>query len=134
MGDDNMAQRDGGNGFTGQQLDKYIKEIDQADDELIELKIDHMNACKGPRGRIREVMKEAREAVDNIAAFRALVAKHRAERKIEARIAEMEADDRDDYEAMQDALGAFADTDLGKAALRKAKPKKGSDKLDNLQA
>jgi hypothetical protein len=129
-----MAQRDGGNGFTGEQLDNYIKEIDHADDELIELKIDHMNACKGPRGRIREVMKEARETVDNIAAFRAVVAKHRAERKIAARIEEMEADDRDDFDAMQEALGAFADTDLGKAALRKAKPKKGTDKLDTLQA
>lgn len=129
-----MAQRDGGNGFTGEQLDKFMKEIDRADDELIELKIDHMNACKGPRGRIREVMKEARETVDNIAAFRAVVAKHRAERKIEQRIAELEADDRNACEAMQEALGAFADTDLGKAALKKAKPKKGSDKLDELHS
>ena len=125
---------EGSNGMNGEGLQHYLAEIDEADDELLALKINHMNACKGPRGRIRDLMKEARETVANNAAFRAVVAKHRAERKIEARIAELEADDREDFDKMQEALGAFSDTDLGQAALRKAKPKKGSDKLDTLQA
>jgi uncharacterized protein (UPF0335 family) len=129
-----MAQRDGGNGFSGDDLNKYLTEIDKADDKLIGLKIDHMQACKGPRGNIRNIMKEARESGVNMEALRAVIAAHRSDRKIELRIAEMEADDRDDYEAMQEALGAFGDTDLGKAALKKAKPKKGSDKLDELHS
>jgi uncharacterized protein (UPF0335 family) len=135
MGDDNMAQPNSGNGFQGEQIDKYLKEIDTADDELIELKIDHMQACKGPRGQIRNIMKEARASGVNMEALRTVIAAHRADRKIEQRISEMEADDRDDYEAMQEALGAFGDTDLGKAALRNAKPRnKASDKLDALGA
>lgn len=118
----------------GKQLDKYLREIDKADDKLIALKIDHMEQCKGPRGRIRNIMKEARESDVNMQALRTLVANHRAERKIEQRIAELEADDRNDYDSMLEALGEFGDTDLGQAALRKAKPKGGSEKLDTLHS
>jgi hypothetical protein len=118
----------------GKQLDKYLREIDKADDKLIALKIDHMEQCKGPRGRIRNIMKEARESGVNMPALSTVIAAHRAERKIEQRIAELEADDAADYEAMQEALGEFGDTDLGKAALRRAKPKGGSDKLDTLHS
>jgi ParB-like chromosome segregation protein Spo0J len=128
-------QHDGSNGsISGEDVAKYLTEIDKADDKLIELKIDHMDACKGPRGHIRGVMKEARKSGVNMEALRALIAKHREERKIEQRIAELEDDDRADYEQMQEALGAFGDTDLGQAALRKAKPKrKGDDALDSLR-
>jgi uncharacterized protein (UPF0335 family) len=126
-------EREGSNEFDGKQLDKYLREIDKADDKLIKLKTEHMTACKGPRGQIRGVMKEARESGINIEALRTIVAKHRAERKIEQRIAELEADDAADYEAMQQALGEFGDTDLGKAALRRAKPK-GGEKLDSLHS
>jgi hypothetical protein len=127
-------ERDGSNEFDGRQLDKYLREINKADDALIKLKTEHMTACKGPRGRIRNVMKEARESGVNMEALRAVIAKHRAERKIEQRIAELEADDAAEYEAMLEALGAFGDTDLGKAALHKAKPKDGSSKLDTLHS
>jgi uncharacterized protein (UPF0335 family) len=125
-------EREGSNGF--EQLEKYLKAIDKADDRLIKLKVEHMDACKGPRGQIRNIMKEARESGVNMEALRTVIAKHRSERKIEQRISELEADDAADYEAMQEALGAFGDTDLGKAVLRKAKPKGGSDKLDSLHS
>jgi DUF1009 family protein len=118
----------------GKQLDKYLREIDKADDRLIKLKVEHMDACKGPRGQIRNIMKEARERGVNMEALRTIVAKHRAERKIEQRIDELEADDHNDYESMLEALGEFGATDLGQAALRKAKPKGGSDKLDSLHS
>lgn len=126
-----MPAREGSNGFDGKMLEKYLRDIDKADDALIKLKVEHMTACKGPRGQIRNVMKEARASGVNMEALRTVVARHRADRKIDQRVSEMEADDRQDYEAMEEALGAFADTDLGKAALSKAKGK-GGEKLDNL--
>lgn len=131
-----MAQRDGSNGFEGEQLERYLKEIEKADDELASLKSSHMEACKQPRSWVRDTMASAKEAGINMAAFRAVVVAHRADRKVDARIAELEADDAADFEAMQEALGAFGDTDLGKAALRKAKPRKGkgSEKLDTLHS
>jgi DUF1009 family protein len=125
---------DDGDPFDPQLLDKYLREINKADDALIKLKTEHMTACKGPRGRIRNVMKEAREAGANMEALRAIIAKQRAERKIDQRIAELEADDREDYEAMLQALGEFGNTDLGKAALSKAKRKDGGEKLDQLHS
>jgi uncharacterized protein (UPF0335 family) len=134
MGDEFMPDSDGSNSFDGKQLETYLKAIDKADDRLIKLKLDHMEACKGPRGQIRNIMKEARESGVNMAALRTVIAKHRAERKIEQRISELEADDAADYEAMLEALGAFGDTDLGKAALRKAKRSSGSEKLDILHS
>lgn len=129
-------QRDGSNGkHDGELIERYLGEIDKADDALTELKVEHMSACKGPRGKIRALMKEARETLPSIEAFRTIVAAHRSERKIEQRIAELEADDLQEFERMQEALGAFADTPLGDAALKKAKPKGGGgEKLDDLRA
>jgi uncharacterized protein (UPF0335 family) len=135
MGDACMSHdRDGSNSLDGKQLETYLKAIDKADDRLINLKIEHMDACTGPRGQIRNIMKEARESGVNMQALRTVIAKHRAERKIEQRIAELEADAAADYEAMQEALGEFGETDLGKAALRKAKRSSGSEKLDTLHS
>lgn len=123
--------REGDNGFDPDQLGKYLDEIDRADDELLKLKTEHMASCKAPRGRIKQTMKEARGAGINMAAFRTIVAKHRADRKIEEQIAELEKDDLADFEEMQRALGDFGDTPLGAAALDRAKPKT-DEALDNL--
>jgi len=112
----------GANGFDAEQLNSYLEQIDDADDALLRLKSEHMTACKAPRAKIKGVMKEARAAGIGMAAFRTLVAKHRSERKIEEQIAELEADDKADFEEMQRALGDFGDTPLGEAALAKAKP------------
>jgi uncharacterized protein (UPF0335 family) len=128
------TERDGSIEIDGEQLEKYLKGIDKADDRLIKLKVEHMEFCKGPRGQIRNIMKEARESGVNMQALRTVIAKHRAERKIEQRISELEADAAADYEAMQEALGEFGETDLGKAALRKAKRSSGSEKLDTLHS
>jgi hypothetical protein len=129
-------EREGSNGFDAKQLDKFLREIDKADDELASLKSAHMEACKQPRGWLRDTMATAKEAGLNMTAFRAVVAEHRAERKIEQRLAELEADDAADYEAMLEALGGLSDMPLGEAALSKAKkPKHGdSEKLDGLRA
>ncbi len=122
----------GSNGFDRDQLNRYLDAIDDADDELLRLKSDHMSACKAPRARIRETMKQAKEAGINLIAFRTIVAAHRAERNVEAKIAELEADDAADYEAMQQALGEFGDTPLGASALAKAK-QRGDRTMDSLR-
>jgi hypothetical protein len=131
----------GSNGdVSGELIQRYLDQIDQADDELITLKVEHMSACKGPRSRIRECLKEARDSGVNMAALRAIIAKHRTERKVEQRIAELEEDEQSAYQSMQEALGAFGDTELGKAALNNAGKKRGrkaaakDSNLDDLHA
>src|SRR5262245_44646830 len=123
--------REGTNGFDPDQLNQYLGEIDKADDRLLELKSQHMLACKTPRAKIRETMKAAKEAGLNMAAFRTVVAEHRSQRKIEEKIAALEADDAADYEAMREALGDFGSTPLGDAALKKARP--AGEQLDTLR-
>src|SRR4249920_3192537 len=131
-----VKQREGSNGaISGEQINRYLGEIDKADGTLLDLKADHMAACKGPHERIRNVMKEARESGVNMAALRTIVAKRRAERALELRLAELEDDEHDEYQTMQEALGEFSETELGQAALGKAKkPKKGGEALDTLRA
>jgi hypothetical protein len=67
---------------------------------------------------------EVREAGHSMVAFRTVLSKHRGERRIERKIAELEGDDAETYEMMVDALAGLADTPLGEAALdRKRRPR-----------
>jgi hypothetical protein len=126
-----MPQQFGSNGFDPDLLNSYLSRIDEAYDELLSLKGEHMQACKAPRARIKNVKAEAKQAGLNMAAFNTAVAAHLAERKIGEKIAALEADDRADYEAMREALGPFGNTPLGEAALNRAKPR-GEEALDTL--
>jgi hypothetical protein len=101
----------------------YLAAIDEADDELASLRGGYMAQCKGPRATIREIRDSAREAGINMPAFSVLLKGHRDERKQAKRIAELEGDDAGAYEEMQAALGEFASTPLGSAALEGAKPR-----------
>jgi hypothetical protein len=121
------------NGYDGDELQRYLDAIAREDDELDRLKGEHMSACKGPRGRIKDTKKAAREAGINMTAFNTVLAKYRDDRAQERRVAELEPDDADAYELMREALGEFGETELGQAALRKAKPRQdGDDALSSL--
>ena len=114
---------------------KYLIEIDKADDELATLQSQYMTSCKRPRGWLRDTMASAKEAGINMSAFRTMVAGHRAQRKQEKKIAELESDDAADFDAMVEALGAFGDTPLGGAALdRAARRHGGGEQLDELRS
>jgi hypothetical protein len=112
---------DAGNGGPLKGLEGYLKEIDSQDDELDTLRAEYMNACKGPRSIIKDIMGSAREAELNMKAFRTLVHKHRAERRHEKRLAGLDLVDQSAFHEMVDALGEFADTPLGNAAVQRAK-------------
>jgi hypothetical protein len=119
-------------------INGYLEAIDRADDELASLQGSYMSQCKGPRGVIREVKDSAREAGVDMPAFNVLLKGHRADRKHAKRVAELEGDSITAYEEMAEALGEFASTPLGGAALEGAKPKRGGgrrrreDSLDSL--
>ena len=42
------------NGLKADEMEKLLGSIDDADTELLDLKMSHMTACKGPRSRIRD--------------------------------------------------------------------------------
>jgi hypothetical protein len=116
-----MAEHPSTNGYDGDALNGFLQQIADVDDELATMKGDYMQACKGPRAKIKEILATAKESDINMRAFREVLAKHRDARKQERRIADLEDDDASAYELMIEALGPFVDTPLGKAALDRAK-------------
>ena len=118
----------GSNGYDADELGRFIDAIDREHDELDRLKSDYMIACKGPRGRIREVMKSVKEASIPLVPFREALTQHLFERKSVKRIEDMEPDDQASFEMIMSALGAdFAETPLGQSALAKARPARDGD-------
>lgn len=130
-----MPDTTGSNGYDPAELQRYLEAVEREHDELDSLKSQHMLNCKGPRGRIKETIEAVREADINVVAFRVALKQRLAERKHEKRVAELEDDDADAYERIEQALGAFADTPLGEATLKRARPKrqKKSEALDSLK-
>lgn len=124
----------GRNGFDGKQVGEFLARIDECDDELATLQGEYRNACKGPRASIKNVKQLAHEAGLNPVAFNEALALHREDRRAEKRRLGMEQDDAADLEAMLDALGPFADTDLGQAAVAAKDTKRQHDEaaLDGL--
>ena len=113
----------GSNGHDGDELGRFLDALDRENDELDKLKSEYMLACKGPRGRIRETMKAAKESGISMVAFREVITQHIFERKSVKRLEDLEPDDRMSFEQMMEALGVdFAETPLGQAALSKARP------------
>jgi hypothetical protein len=124
---------DGSNGFDATELQGYLDRLDSEDDALLSLKGTYMGDCQGPRARIKEIMGEVREAGHSMVAFRTVLSKHRSERRIERKIAELEGDDAETYEMMVEALAGLADTPLGEAALdRKRRRGRREGNLDSL--
>lgn len=108
-----------GNGGPLAGLKGYLEEIDRQDDELLTMRADYMNACKGPRGIIAEIMASAKEAGINPKAFRELLRKHRADRLHDRRLDDLDLADLSDFKNMKEALGDFIDTPLGQAAIER---------------
>ena len=104
------------NGYNGDKLNGLLSEIAKIDDELASMKGEYMQAW-GPRSRIKDILATAKESDINMVAFRVLLAKHRDERKHERRAEGLEADDRSVLDVMLAALGEYADTPLGQAAI-----------------
>jgi hypothetical protein len=117
------------NGYDGDELKGYLDAIEAEHDELDKLKSAHMLACKGPRSRIKETMDAVREAEIKMPAFKVVLARRLAERKLARQAAELEDDDAHAHDLMLEALGEFATTPLGQAAI--ARTAKSAD-LDNL--
>jgi hypothetical protein len=61
-----------------------------------------------------------------------VVKNRRLDRKMNANVAKLEADDADSYDRIVSALGDFVDLPLGQAALRRARPGQQEDALDSL--
>jgi hypothetical protein len=119
-----------GNGYDGEELQAFLQSIGTQHDELDKLKANHMAKCKGPRGKIKSTMKSVREAEINLNAFRVELKKFLADRKHQKRVEALEPDDAEAHELIRAALGPYADTPLGQAAVKRGK--RGGESADSL--
>lgn len=110
-------------------VEGLLKKIAKSHDDLDTLRGEYMSECKVPRGKIRDAMAVAKESGVNMLAFRELVRGHLAERKRRKRIAALENDDKAALDEMLEALGPFADTALGQAAMLRAADGETIDRL-----
>jgi len=123
---------EGGNGYDRDQLERLLTEIDGADDELLSLKGEYMQSCKGPRETIAGVFEQAKNHGIPRAAFRVLVKNRRLDRQISSNVENLEVDQQAEYDQLLVGLGDFVNLPLGDAAARRARPNPGEAALDNL--
>lgn len=121
-----MATDGNGNALNG--LDRYLEQIGEQDDELASMRGAYMADCRGPRGRIKEIKGQAREAGNDMPAFNELLAKYRFDRRHAQRIADLEPDSAQALEEMKVALGGLLDLPLGQAAVERVE----AEQQDNL--
>ena len=119
------------NGYNPEQFEKFLSEIDDADERLATLKSEYMSKCKGPCGDIAAVFEAAKDAGVPVRAFKTLVKNRRLNRKIEKNVAKLEADDADSYDGLIAALGDFVNLPLGQAAANRVRPDR-EQALDSL--
>jgi GapR-like, DNA-binding domain len=127
------AQPSGTNGFDRDLTERLLRDIDAADAQLASLKGEYMANCKGPRGDIAEVFKEAKDKGLPVRAFRAIVKNRRLDRQMSSNVDRLENDDQASYDALVVGLGDFCDLPLGQAALRRARPA-AEESLNSLAA
>jgi hypothetical protein len=113
--------KDVGNGFDPDRVGQAVKSIEAIEAEIASMTGEHMAACKVKRGRIALIKKEAKKAwgIPRVE-LNALLKERSLQRKVDAVRADLDGDQVDTVEMLAVALGKFADTPLGKAAVAKA--------------
>lgn len=94
-------------------VDRWEEQLDI----LLTYASEHMHRCKGPRGQIKAIKAEAKDAGIDKAALEHAVAERESAKKLARKFAKMEADQQRAVENIRDILGPFADTPLGAAAV-----------------
>ena len=114
-----------------------LKIVEQARDEIIKLLADkrhehslYMQRCKGITASIKDWKDKAKEAGAPRVAFNGLLKFIALNDKIDALTQDMDQADAEACDFLIERLGAFADTELGEAAVRAAgAPRKTKGKV-----
>jgi chorismate mutase len=119
------------NGYDPEKLQEVVGKIDGCLDDLLSERGSYMAKCRVIRKGMAAVFDEAKAAGIPTKELRLKIKNREREAKIKESIAELENDEKANYDMICQGLGDFGDTELGKAAIDKARPK-GSDTLDSL--
>lgn len=109
-----------GNGFDPTILGEFSARIENLMADLGLEKSESMTRCKAIHQDIDEVLKEAKNAGIPKREFKAVIKKRTLLAKANALREDMEGDSQTAFDQIEFALGKFAETDLGAAAMRTA--------------
>ena len=98
----------------------YVERAERLHDQILKERAECMVACKALRADINEVLQEAEGAGIARRSLKAVLKARALEAKADAVREDLEPEFRDSYDNIRVALGDFADTPLGQAALASA--------------
>lgn len=109
-----------GNGFDPAIAGSFVNRIENLYSDIATEKSEFMTRCKSIHGDIKEVLTEAKNAGIPKKALRNVVKQRALLNKVEDIRNDLEGDDQDSFDQLVIALGKFADTGLGAAAVQAA--------------
>ena len=112
--------RPGLNGLDPDKVKGFVGRVENLHKDLDKLRSEHMLACKDVRGDIKEVIKEAKGEGINAKALKAAIEQRALERKAKEVAHGLDIDEQSQLEQIRAALGEYADTPLGAAAVSAA--------------
>jgi uncharacterized protein (UPF0335 family) len=110
----------GHNGFDPALLKGYVERIDNLKDEMASAKGSYMKTARECRDAINDVLTEAKDKGIPKKELKAVLKARDYTRKADAAREDLEGDAQDTFDAIAHALGLFADTPLGQAAMQAA--------------
>lgn len=109
-----------GNGFDPEIAKKFVDRLENLNNDMAAEKGEFMARCKVIHADYKEVLTEAKNAGIPKKPLKSLVKQRKLERDIEDIRTDLEGDDQDSFDQLVLALGKFAETDLGAAAMKDA--------------
>ena len=105
---------------SAEHVIEAVEAIEKLHGDLLTEKMTYMKKCKD----IRKIVADEYETASNRGISRKLLKTKIKERDLEGKIdaltADLEEDERSEYQMLSEKLGEFGDTPLGKAALARA--------------
>jgi hypothetical protein len=118
-------------GFDKEKVQGIVGRIEGHLSDLLSERGAYMNRCRGIREGITSAYDDAKAFGIPKKELKALIRTRELERKIEQTREDLEADERETFEQIQEALGDFGNTALGQHAIDS---KRRGAALDTLRA
>src|SRR5580765_788351 len=109
-----------GNGIDPDIADNYVQRIEQLADDIATLQAENAERCQNIREDVKEVYHDAFEAGLAPKPLKALIKVRELSRKQHAVRKKLDLDQLAEFEQLVEALGEFAETPLGAAAMAAA--------------
>lgn len=121
------------NGFNAVLVKKLVQQIESGFADLEIERGTYMQRCKAVRGRITGIFEDAKGLGIPTAELKAVIKTRRFEAKASAAREALEAEEREIFDNIREALGDYAETPLGAAAVEAAESQEETQAETNVR-